>query len=334
MEKGLKNYYRNSFNQGITLIALVITIIILLILAGISITLLTGENGIIKKSIKAKDEMKKAEYKEELIVIGYGLQPDRVLNQWDNQTYMDKYEKEIEKDDMFKEAQEIKQLPNAPQITIQVIVKEGWVYWVTEDGVELVEKGETPPVEISEIYVSLKGNTLTFGNNEEDAKIGADTYYGEISKEVFTRSWGNPPNTPWFKDVQKIQAINFETKVTPINMNCYFSDLSSLKNIENIENLNTENVTSMFALFYNCSSLLSVDVSGLKTGNVETMDAMFNGCTELTSIEGLSNLDTRKVINMNSMFSGCTKLKNIDISNFDMGNVTTAAYMFSSSTAL
>ena len=37
-------------NRGITLIALVITIIVLLILAGISITLLTGENRNFNKS--------------------------------------------------------------------------------------------------------------------------------------------------------------------------------------------------------------------------------------------------------------------------------------------
>lgn len=35
--------------KGITLIALVITIIVLLILAGISIATLTGENGILRK---------------------------------------------------------------------------------------------------------------------------------------------------------------------------------------------------------------------------------------------------------------------------------------------
>ena len=38
---------------GITLIALVITIIVLLILAGVSINLLTGENGIIEKAVYA-----------------------------------------------------------------------------------------------------------------------------------------------------------------------------------------------------------------------------------------------------------------------------------------
>ena len=39
-------------NQGITLIALVITIIVLLILAGVTIASITGENGILRKSTK------------------------------------------------------------------------------------------------------------------------------------------------------------------------------------------------------------------------------------------------------------------------------------------
>ena len=39
---------RNKDNSGITLIALVVTIIVLLILAGISINMLTGENRNIK----------------------------------------------------------------------------------------------------------------------------------------------------------------------------------------------------------------------------------------------------------------------------------------------
>ena len=48
--------------KGITLIALVITIIILLILAGISIATLIGENGVLIKASKAGEETKKAEY--------------------------------------------------------------------------------------------------------------------------------------------------------------------------------------------------------------------------------------------------------------------------------
>ena len=50
--------------KGVTLIALVITIIVLLILAGVSIAFLTGDNGIITKSTKASAETNIAGAKE------------------------------------------------------------------------------------------------------------------------------------------------------------------------------------------------------------------------------------------------------------------------------
>lgn len=52
--------------KGITLIALVITIIVLLILAGVSIAMLTGENGILNQATTAKDTTKKAEIEERI----------------------------------------------------------------------------------------------------------------------------------------------------------------------------------------------------------------------------------------------------------------------------
>ena len=58
--------------NGITLIALVITIIVLLILAGVSIAMLTGQNGILTQANNAKNETELASAKEkvELAVIG------------------------------------------------------------------------------------------------------------------------------------------------------------------------------------------------------------------------------------------------------------------------
>ena len=58
-------------NKGITLIALVITIIVLLILAGVSIAMLTGENGILSQATKAKEETEKAQANEALILDEY-----------------------------------------------------------------------------------------------------------------------------------------------------------------------------------------------------------------------------------------------------------------------
>lgn len=47
--------------QGITLIALVVTITILLILAGVTINAVLGENGLITKAREAANETKRAE---------------------------------------------------------------------------------------------------------------------------------------------------------------------------------------------------------------------------------------------------------------------------------
>ena len=46
-------------NKGITLIALVITIIVLLILAGVTIAALSGDNGILTRTKEAKEKTEK-----------------------------------------------------------------------------------------------------------------------------------------------------------------------------------------------------------------------------------------------------------------------------------
>ena len=51
-------------NKGITLIALVITIIVLLILAGVSIAMLTGQNGILTQASNSKEKTSAAEVAE------------------------------------------------------------------------------------------------------------------------------------------------------------------------------------------------------------------------------------------------------------------------------
>ncbi len=61
-----------NINQGITLIALVITIIVLLILAGISIAMLTEENGILTKAKTAQKETDEATAKEKVQVAVLG----------------------------------------------------------------------------------------------------------------------------------------------------------------------------------------------------------------------------------------------------------------------
>ena len=87
---------KESFKEkkGITLIALVITIIVLLILAGVSIAMLTGQNGILTQAQNAKTttENKSAEEKVKLAVMAArtrsetaALEPDKLKEEIANQ---------------------------------------------------------------------------------------------------------------------------------------------------------------------------------------------------------------------------------------------------------
>ena len=68
-EKARLSKKKNS--KGITLIALVITIIVLLILAGVSISMLTGQNGILTQVQKAKTETEQVQADEENTLANY-----------------------------------------------------------------------------------------------------------------------------------------------------------------------------------------------------------------------------------------------------------------------
>ena len=63
-----KNIIMQRNTKGITLIALVVTVIVLIILAGVSISLVLGENGIVNKAKKAKENTELAKTEEETML--------------------------------------------------------------------------------------------------------------------------------------------------------------------------------------------------------------------------------------------------------------------------
>ena len=56
---------KHTNNQGITLIALIVTVIVLLILAGITLSLIGGSEGILGRATSAVEENEKASAKEQ-----------------------------------------------------------------------------------------------------------------------------------------------------------------------------------------------------------------------------------------------------------------------------
>ena len=100
----IKNKIMNKFNnkeKGITLIALVITIIVLLILAGVSIAMLTGQNGILTQAQNAKTATEQASAKEkvELAVTGaIGQTKEGILTVENLKTELENYKGTVEGD--------------------------------------------------------------------------------------------------------------------------------------------------------------------------------------------------------------------------------------------
>jgi type II secretory pathway pseudopilin PulG len=101
-------------NDGITLIALIITIIVLLILAGVAISLLLGDNGVITRAQNASDATKTASVIEDVEIVWSGRQS----------AYYEAYSKnsKVNKDDYFEEEDINKELSNG------TIVEDSYTY--------------------------------------------------------------------------------------------------------------------------------------------------------------------------------------------------------------
>ena len=177
-------------------------------------------------------------------------------------------------------------------------------------------------------YAALDGTTLTF------------YYDAQRSTRGTTYDLNRGANYPgWYTDGKYANVTNvvFDSSFRdahPTSIYCWFYKMSKLTSITGMkENLNTSEVTTMSAMFYNCSSLESLDVSGFNTENVTDMRYMFYNCSSLTSLD-VSGFDTRNVTDMYGMFAACNGLTAIDVSGFNTAKVTYMDYMFSGNSKL
>lgn len=100
----------------------------------------------------------------------------------------------------------------------------------------------------------------------------------------------------------------------------WFMDCTNLKEIVGISNLKTDNVVNMSGMFWNCSSLVSLDLSSFNTEKVHSMGWMFSRCSSLSKLD-VSSFNTKNVTFMGDMFSFCPSLKELDLSNFNTEKV-------------
>ena len=157
--------------KGITLIALVITIIVLLILAGVSIAMLTGDNGILTQANNAKKETEVKGLKEEVNLMMQKRKIDESTGQ--KVALKEDLEKEISGN---KGIEEIEGIAEAYYVT-----KDNQTVTVYEDGTVAEGKAIWDGVSKSKPTVDSEGNWHI--KTPEEFKYFADFVNGKLSEE-------------------------------------------------------------------------------------------------------------------------------------------------------
>ena len=135
-------------------------------------------------------------------------------------------------------------------------------------------------------------------------------------------SLGSSTNAQINSADQTTLSLNTEGVTTMSGM---FKDCK-VKHLD-LRSLRTHNVTDFSDMFYNCDSLIDLNVDGFDTSNAEDFNGMFHGCHKLTQLN-VKHFNVNSVLNMSYLFSGCRSLKVIDLEGWNFSQVENANEMF------
>ena len=344
--------------KGITLIALVVTIVVLLILAGVSLNAIFSENGIINRAKDAQNKMDQATQNDMT-----GLNElDKLISSLTDKTT----EEAVPKIAMFDTGKKVRDkmynlMPEGTiskvsnyscNVSIDAIEKYNGVPDLTKlTEANIVSLGESSfPIYMwaeksgkTEIRnpVGMKGLTAE-GDNDSSKKVETGKiYWWSESDSVYLNSDSAQmfAGIPYLTNIDGLKDMKTDYVV---DMSKIFSSIGTqLSNIDALSGWNTSKVENMSDMFYrwsftNTNSLSNVNaLLNWDTSKVKDMSSMFAGNNELTDIEGLKKWNTSNVTDMHNMFGdgdgeGCAFINLSAISNWNVKNVTNMNNIFNS----
>lgn len=172
------------------------------------------------------------------------------------------------------------------------------------------------------IYTRLDKETQTltvyYGTNYKKS----DNLFSPLSGEPL---WRTPAER------REIKTVVFDESfkdVRPTDCGTWFRWFEALTTIEHLDYLNTSEVEDMHSMFFNCTSLETLDLSSFNTEKVTNMLAMFEGSTSLRTIKLPKGFIGSNVTDLNGMFRGCASLTELDLSGSNSENVKDMKEMF------
>ncbi len=143
------NMYLNN-KRGITLIALVVTIVVMLILAGITIQTAIGDGGIINLANEAKEQQIIASYKDRIGIVGVNWSLNRALDD------------SVTVDDLWQDMQDAKIINNKETDVEKVDENGNYIITVPEGYKFQIHINEYDDLEID--YIGKEDNLLPYIN--------------------------------------------------------------------------------------------------------------------------------------------------------------------------
>ena len=171
------------YQKGITLIALIITIVVMLILAGVTINLTIGENGIFSAAVEAREKQKISAYKEK-VELARGTVALYNMG-------------EVTLEKLIEEIYNQKIVPHGSIIiqedgkTAVMTTEEGYIFEITVDSIQYVSKGEiqTPPLDETNPTVTVEVRSINDKKVEitikgQDNETGIKSYSLYVGEEL------------------------------------------------------------------------------------------------------------------------------------------------------
>ena len=328
---------RNLEDKGITLIALVITIIVLLILAGVSVAMLTGTNGILTQAQKAKLSTELSSYKEQLelykteklsenrdflestLTVGkeslkYNTQPEgetgniKTVIPSIKDEYIDKVE--IIKGSLLINTQDKNEIEIAKSLGIaanpydivngELLSSNGNLLLMDETGTLVIPDSVTKIGEGA--FANLEGlKTIIIPGTVKE--IGTNAFAYNSTLETVIMQEGVEKIDGWaFANCTSLKNVSMPNSLKEVGEMCYFVCTS----LENIEFPDGITIFPQYILA-NCLNLKSV-----KTPS--KLETIYECAFSNTSISTINIPSTVTAIRPNA-FVSCSKLENIELNN-------------------
>ena len=128
-----------------------------------------------------------------------------------------------------------------------------------------------------------------------------------------------------YDDVDKIDCSNFDCSQI-IDCSYMFYNCFSLIEI-NLGKLDFALSNDFSFMFAECHNLEKLDVSYFNANNSKSFHCMFRDCSKLKEIN-VSKFKTTNCENIFGMFARCSSLESIDMQNWDMKNINNIDYLF------